>query len=413
MLFGLDRNCAHISIALLALSGAGCSIMPATGPQAVDVRRSSEASDPASLPYALVKLGPEVVSILGHYSPALSSAFADRTPPKAFRFGIGDIVSVTIFEAAAGGLFTSDAGVRAGNFVTIPNQAVDETGHITVPYAGIIQAKGRTPSETQRSILEGLKTRALEPQVVVALAEQHTSLISVLGDVRAAGRFPASPSGERILDAIARAGGPGNQGYDMWVSLERRGHRASVPFGALFYQPSNNIYVLPDDVIYLFSQPQTFVAFGASGNQGQFRFDAWRLSLAEAVGKQGGLNDAQADPGSVFLYRGETRDVAERLGIDCRRFPGTIVPVIYIVNFRDPSGYFLAQSFEMRNKDVIFTSNAMSVETTKFLNFLRTIMATANDPIIYAINGYGLKAATEGLQSSTILTTPTPISSGH
>jgi polysaccharide export outer membrane protein len=413
VLFGLNRNYAHISIALLALSGAGCSIMPATGPQAFDVRASSEGSDPASLPYALVKLAPEVVSILGHYSPALSSAFADRTPPKAFRFGIGDIVSVTIFEAAAGGLFTSDAGVRAGNFVTIPNQAVDESGHISVPYAGIIQAKGRTPSETQRAILEGLKARALEPQVVVALAEQHTSLISVLGDVRAAGRFPASPSGERILDAIARAGGPGNQGYDMWVSLERQGHRASVPFGALFYQPSNNIYVLPDDVIYLFSQPQTFVAFGASGNQGQFRFDAWRLSLAEAVGKQGGLNDAQADPGSVFLYRGETRDVAERLGIDCRRFPGPIIPIIYIVNFRDPSGYFLAQSFEMRNKDVIFTSNAMSVETTKFLNFLRTIMATANDPIIYATNGYALKAATEGVQTSTILTTPTPISSGH
>jgi polysaccharide biosynthesis/export protein len=28
-----------------------------------------------------------------------------------------------------------------------------------------------------------------------------------LGDVKAAGRFPALPSGERILDAIARAGG--------------------------------------------------------------------------------------------------------------------------------------------------------------------------------------------------------------
>jgi polysaccharide export outer membrane protein len=412
VLFGLDRNCVHISIALLALSGAGCSIMPATGPQAFDVRSSSETADPASLPYALVKLAPEVVGILGHSTPTLSSAFADKTPPKAFRFGIGDIVSVTVFEAAPGGLFTSDAGVRAGNFVTIPNQAVDENGHITVPYAGTIQAKGRTPTEIQREILDGLKARALEPQVVVALAEQHTSLISVLGDVRAAGRFPASPSGERILDAVARAGGPGNQGYDMWVSLERQGHRASVPFGALLYQPSNNIYVIPNDVIYLFSQPQTFVAFGASGNQGQFRFDAWRLSLAEAVGKQGGLNDAQADPGSVFLYRGETREVAERLGIDCRRFPGPIIPIIYIVNFRDPSGYFLAQSFEMRNKDVIFTSNAASVETTKFLNFLRTIMATANDPIIYATNGYALKAATQGVQTTTILTTPTPISSG-
>jgi polysaccharide export outer membrane protein len=413
-LFGSKYSCANIptrlvALSFLALSCAGCSLIPADGPQSTDIR-ASQAGAPESLPYALVKMTPEVVRILGQYTPRLSRAFADKSPPKAFRFGIGDTVSVTIFEAAAGGLFIpAEAGVRPGNFVTIPNQAVDDHGNIAVPYAGAIPAKGRTPAEIQRSIVDALKSRAIEPQVVVSLIDQHTSLISVLGDVRGAGRFPASPSGERILDAVARAGGPATQGYDMWVTLERQGHRASVPFGALLYEPSNNIYVLPNDVIYLYSQPQTFVAFGAAGNQGQFKFDAWRLSLAEAVGKHGGLNDFQADPASVFLYRGETREVATQLGIDCTRFHGPIIPVIYLVNFRDPSGYFLAQTFEMRNKDVIYTSNAGAVETTKFLNFLRTIMATANDPIIYATNGFALKSAINGTSTTTIITTPTPI----
>ena len=411
---GSNHSWAKLPIVLLALACAGCVIMPADGPQSLDIR-TSQAGQPESLPYALVKLTPEVVRLLGQYTPRLSTAFADRSPPKAFRFGIGDTVSVTIFESAAGGLFIpAEAGVRPGNFVTIPNQAVDDHGNIEVPYAGHITAKGRTPAEIQHTIVEALKSRAIEPQAVVSLVDQRTSLISVLGDVRAAGRFPASPSGERILDAITRAGGPGTQGYDMWVSLERQGHRASVPFGTLLYEPSNNIYVLPNDVIYLYSQPQTFLAFGAVGGssaaaQGQYKFDAWRISLAEAVGKQGGLSDALADPASVFLYRGETREVALRLGVDCSRFAGPIIPVIYVVNFRDPSGYFLAQSFEMRNKDVIYTSNAASVETTKFLSFLRTIMATANDPIIYATNGYALKAAINGTGASTIITTPTPI----
>jgi len=377
-----------------------------------EVRTAQHDLVPASLPYALVKLSPEVTRVLGRYSPRLSSAFADRTPPKTFRFGIGDIVSVTIFEAAAGGLFTSDAGVRAGNFVTIPNQAVDDKGNIAVPYAGNIVAKGRSPSEIQSEIVARLKDRALEPQVVVSLAEQNTSLISVLGSARS-GRFPASPSGERILDAIARAGGPSSQGYDVWVSLERQGHRASVPFGALMYEPSNNIYVLPNDVIFLFSLPQTFVAFGAAGSQGQFKFDAWRISLAEAIGRQSGLNDAQADPGSVFLYRGETREVARQIGVDVDQYEGPIIPVIYWVNLRDPSGYFLAQYFEMRNKDVIYTSNALSVETTKFLGFIRTIMATANDPIVYATNGLALKGIIEGTSSPTLITTPTPITVVH
>lgn len=393
-------------MATLALLSAGCAIMPATGPQGGDILNHSEGGEPVALPYALVKVTPETVRVLDRYAPRLSTAFANRAPPRAFHFGIGDIVSVTIFEAAAGGLYTSQNGIRAGNYVTIPNQAVDENGNIEVPYAGQVRAKGRTPAQIQADIATALKGRALEPQVIVALAQQNTSLISVLGDVHQAGRFPASPSGERVLDAVARAGGPVSQGYDEWVSLERKGHRASIPFGALLYQPANNIYVLPNDVIYLYNQPQTFLAFGAAGSannttavniggttgsatggQGLYRFEAWRLSLAEALAKQGGLNDTLAEPRWVFLYRGETRKVASQLGVDCSKFKGPIIPVIYNLDLRNPSGFFLAQSFEMRNKDVIYSSNAASVETTKFLVYLRTIMATANDPIVYATNG--------------------------
>jgi polysaccharide export outer membrane protein len=101
--------------------------------------------------------------------------------------------------------------------------------------------------------------------------------------------------------------------------------------------------------------------------------------------------------------------VAARLGIDCKKYDGPIIPVIYHVNFRDPSGYFLAQNFEMRNKDVVYTSNAASVETTKFLTFLRTIMATANDPITYATNGLILKNTINGVGATSVITTPTPI----
>lgn len=404
----VGRGGAGLAVVLATLVCAGCTLMPASGPRSHDVRAASET--PASLPYALVLVTPDVVRTLRHYAPRLSTAFAKRTPPKGFRLGIGDTVSITIFESAAGGLFIpAEAGARSGNFVVIPNQAVDNRGNLTVPYAGEIHAQGRTLTEVQNSIVEALKNRAIEPQAVVSLVQQQTSLVSVLGDVRTAGRFPANASGERILDAITRAGGPSSQGYETWVTLERAGHRASVPFGALVYEPSNNIYVLPNDVIYLFKQPQTFLAFGAGDHQGEFKFDAWRISVAEGIAKQGGLSDSAADPASVFLYRGEPREVAEHLGIDCSQFKGPIIPIIYNFNLRDPSTYFLAQTFDMRNKDVMYTSNADSVEISKFLNFLRTIMATVNDPIVYATNWYALKAASKGTGLTTIVTTPTPI----
>jgi len=95
-------------------------------------------------------------------------------------------------------------------------------------------------------------------------------------------------------------------------------------------------------MIYLYREPQTFLTFGALGTQQQIPFGAWRLSLAEAISKAGGLTDVQNDPAAVFLYRGEARDVAEAMGIDCSPFEGPMIPVIYRINLRDPSGYFLA-----------------------------------------------------------------------
>jgi polysaccharide export outer membrane protein len=401
---------------------SACSIMPVSGPESYDVR-AAQVGDPERLPYGLVRLTPGVLDILARNAPRLSSYFTDRRAPGEIRFGIGDIVSVTIFEAAAGGLFIpSEASVRPGNFITLPNQAVDSKGNISVPYAGVIRALGRTAVEVQQSIVAALEDRAIKPQVLVSLVEQRTSLISVLGEVGRPDRFPASAAGEHILDAITRAGGPRSQGFDTWVMLEREGHRATVPFGALVYEPANNIYVHPNDTIYVYREPQTFIAFGAVGGagtgaiggQGQYNFDAWRLSLAEAVAKSGGLSDSLADPASVFLYRGEVRPVAEQLGIDCSKFQGPIIPVIYNVNLRDPAGYFLATRFQMRNKDVIYVSNAVSVETSKFLTYLRLIMATADDPIVYATSYYGLQAAAKGAATTTTLVstpaivTPTP-----
>jgi len=123
-------------------------------------------------------------------------------------------------------------------------------------------------------------------------------------------------------------------------------------------------------------------------------FGEWRISLTEALGKASGLADNLAEPSAVFLYRGEVREVAERLGIDCSRFPGPIIPVIYNLNLRNPDGFMLATKFQMRNKDVLYVANATSVEISKALAYIRLIVGTVNDPIVAATNAYNLNLVT-------------------
>ena len=385
----------------LALAGAAasllaaCAVTPVAGPKTGDILAGQ--ADPGSLPYGLVRLTPRAVDVLAAHAPRIAGEVRDRHGPQSIRFGVGDVLGVTIFEAGAGGLFIpAETAVRQGNYVTLPSQEVDVQGNISVPYAGPIRAQGRTAIELQASIVDALKDIALKPQAVVTLVTQRATSFSVLGEVKLSGRFPALPSGERLLEAIARAGGLTFPGNESWVVFERDKRRVLVPFGALVDVPENNIFVRANDIIYVYREPQTFLAFGASGRQAQVPFEQWRVSLAEAVAKANGLTDIQADPSAVFVYRGEPRDVAVELGVDVSRYDGPIIPVIYNLDLRDPAGYFLASKFEIRNKDVVYVSNASSVEVSKFLTYVRLVFGTINDPIATAVNVYTLKALVQG-----------------
>lgn len=380
---------------LLLTGGCDTLLIPAAGPNAVVVKSQVTWNGP---PYGLVKLTPAVIETVKEFGPrSLTGVFGDTRPPPEIKFGIGDVISVTIFEAAAGGLFIpSEAGVRPGNFVTLPNQPVDTKGFISVPYAGLVPTAGKTPSQVEQEIVDRIKNRAIEPQAVVALVTQNTSLVTVIGEINSpnvpSGRIPAVPAGEHLLDYITRAGGLKDQGQDLWVVVERHGRRAAVPFGAVIYNPANNIWIWPDDTIYVYKEPQTYLAFGATGQQGEFQFStgpqssAWRMTLAEAVASAGGLLDLQADPGSVFLYRREPRELAEKLGVDCSKMEGPTVPIVYSVSFADSGGYFLASQFQMRNKDVLFAANAQSVEITKFATFANTLLSVPNNAAVLGDN---------------------------
>lgn len=405
-------------VALLTVGG--CSFFPVAGPTATDIQSGTSSI----LPYALIKLSSEAVDILGAYEPkGLAGAFTDRKPASNIKFGVGDIISVTIFEAAAGGLYIPlEAGVRPGNFVTLPDQPIDNNGNITIPFAGTIKAAGRDNVQVQNDIVERIKNRAIEPQAVVTLSQQRTSLISVVGEVNTPLRFavPATGAGDRVLDAITRAGGIKGQGYETWVMLERDKRRATVPFENLVMNPSNNIYIQPGDRIYVYREQQTFMAFGANGGapiafgQGQFNFDAWRINLAQAVAKAGGLTDTQADPSAIFLYRREPREVAALLGADLSQFTDELIPVIFWVNFRDPAGYFLATRLEMRNQDIIFIANAGSYDSTKVWNYANLVASTAGLTATAVTESATARAALHGRAlftpgtSNTVITTPTP-----
>lgn len=382
-------------IVALAAGLAGCTNLPASGPYPVVVQTASTTALPTDgaipqLEYALVDLSPVVLQYAGAAGPSsLYQSFGGgRGPAPEILVGVGDRVQVAIFESAAGGLFIpNEAGARPGNFVTLPTQTVDAKGFITVPYAGPIRANGRALPDIQREIEQRLAIRAIEPQAVVTLVEQRATDVTVIGEVNQPDKLEITPSGERVLDVIARAGGLIFPGYDSFVTLQRGGRTATIYFNTLTRNPQENIFIAPGDTIYVYREQRTFLAFGASGLNGLINFEAERVSLAEGVAKAGGLLDSRADPGQVLMYRVEDRRSLEKMGVNLDRFDpeASLIPTIYRTNLRDPSGFFLAQTFPMRNKDVLYVSNSDSIELIKFLTIISAVSNTIADVAVDAV----------------------------
>ncbi|WP_306344925.1 polysaccharide biosynthesis/export family protein [Methylosinus sp. Ce-a6] len=364
-----------------ALSLTGCSLLPRSGPDDNDIKLLGNISSPepeAPLAYELVPVNASNIAELAVARTAVPfDTFVDKGPQPIIRLGPGDIVSVTIFEAAPGGLFTpsTTAGARPGNFVDIPAQSVDENGNISIPFAGLVPAAGKTIPEVEAIVQDRLRNRAIEPQVVVALKEQHSTIVSVLGEVNSPGSLTLSQSGEKLLELIARAGGPKYPPNETWIILQRNGKRTRGLMSRVLADPKQNIYIRPRDQLYLQREIATFTAVGASGANGLFPFENEHITLSQAIGRAGGLLDTQANPAAVFIYRLEDRPFLEKIGVYIGRYDGQKIPTVYSVDMLDSTGLLLASSFQMREKDAIFVGNAKSVE---FLKFLTVVNATAS-----------------------------------
>lgn len=367
---------------------AGCSSLPTTGPLTDDVLQHGD--NDIEKRYAVVDIDDRSIAILSNSpGPSLRARFGDYRPSPDPKLGIGDEVRVTIWEAAGGGLFSAPVADRFGTgsrSALIPDQMVSRDGTISVPYAGRIPVVGLTPPDVEKIIVDRLTGKAIEPQALVSLTRNISNSVTVTGEVTAGARVPLTAKGDRILDVVAGAGGVRGSVHDTFVRLTRNQTTITVPMETILATPQENVFMRPGDILTLVKEPQSFTAFGAVSRNAVIAFDTIGMSLEEAVAKAGGLLDSKSDPDGVFLLRFEPAGlvhtlIPERSG-DSRE---KLIPVVYRLSLRDAKSYFLARSFRMRDKDVLYVANSTGAELQKFLNLIGTITS----PVISGVSVAG------------------------
>ena len=353
---------------------AGCGSFGRSGPYAGVVVRAA-GTPVAAAPITVVELTSNAAQRVfqSERQATFAEAFGD-VEAVGTTIGKGDTIDIAIWEAPPAALFgalsppgTVNSGIQAARSAGLPEQMVDETGRIFVPFVGDVVVAGRNPHDIEREVTERLRGKANQPQVIGRMTRNALKNVSVLGDVAGAGRFSVTPHGERVLDALANAGGVKQPVTRMVLQITRGRKVAAMPLDAVIRDPAQNVRLAPDDVVTALYQPWTFTALGATGTNAELPFEATGLTLAQALGRAGGLAEARADMHGVFLFRLESPAALDpALVTGARTTHDGRVPVIYRLDMSDPSAFFVAQGFRMRDHDVIYVSNAPGADLQKF-----------------------------------------------
>lgn len=361
----------------LSLAGCGGTFLPSSGPSAGAIEKA--AGDQSTMGVQIIEVSDTVARrLLASDKQRLFSETLGRSPDIGYVIGAGDTVEISVWEAPPATLFgagemDSKGSPMTARSSTLPEQMVNSNGSITVPFAGEISAAGHTLSEIAQEITQRLKGKANQPQVLVRLAKNVTANVTVVGEVNQSIRMPLTPRRERLLDALAATGGVKQPVGKMTMQVTRNNKTYALPLETIIRDPRQNIVMQPGDVVTALHQPFSFTVLGATGKNEEVNFETQGISLAQGLGRVGGLQDQRADARGVFIFRYESANALIWPSQPPLTTPEGKVPVVYRADLKDPVTFFAAQNFPIRDKDLLYVSNASGVELQKFLNILLTV----------------------------------------
>ncbi|WP_211922258.1 polysaccharide biosynthesis/export family protein [Desulfolutivibrio sulfodismutans] len=381
------KYAAWAVVLIFSLLASGCGL-PGSGPTRATIDKYPE-SDKNTTGISIVEVNASIARQLRDslQKTMFSAVFSGNTLGN-YSVGPGDILEVTVWESPPGTLFNNPGSELATAQTAMapmrfPEQQVNSDGSISVPFAGYVPVRGLTLRQIEEEIYRRLQGKANDPQVLVRLAKNTTSTVTVVGEVTNSIIVPLTPKRERILDILATAGGVKQPVNKVMIQLTRAEKVHSIPLKAIISDNKENLVLEPGDILTALYQPNSFIALGATGKNAEVEFEATGLTLAQALARSGGVQDGRADAQGVFIFRLEPMDSLKWPTPPTIVTPENTVPVIYSVNLRDPATFFAAQSFPIKDKDVLYVSNAPATEIMKFLSIITSVTSPSLNTLGY------------------------------
>jgi polysaccharide export outer membrane protein len=342
---------------------AGCSIVPGTylgvkpRPSPSDSSDTSSSDDVAARA-DIFTISPNSIEQLDRAEQAFQSKVAAararseaallKQPAYQYLVGPHDVLHITVWNHPE---LTNPSGAASQESGSV----VGNNGTFYYPFAGSVQAGGRTLSQIREELARGLNKYFVDPQVDVAMLTYRSQSAYALGQVAKPGVIPITDVPLTITDLIARSGGVTPAADLRAATLLTKGKSKPIDLYALYYKGdiSQDVRVSAGDILTIpESRYDKIFVLGEIAKPQSIVMPRGRISLAEAISDSGGFNPLTANAGQVYVIRG---------GANNR-------PQIWYLNAHSPDALVLADRFDLQARDIVYVDPAAIARFGRVLN---------------------------------------------
>lgn len=291
----------------------------------------------------------------------LTPLFVARPPP--YTIGPGDILSIVVWdhpELAASGMASAAAAADSNNtvqpFNAPPGFVVDHQGRIQFPLIGLLSLSGQTEEQARTLLTHKLARYIASPNLTLRVQAYRSRRVYVDGEVRTPGLQAIDDIPMTLVEAINRAGGMQPGADQSRIMVERGDMRYLVNLRELVQKGVNpgTILLAHGDVVRVHSRDESKVfVSGEVITPRALTMHNGRLTLNEALGETGGISPLSGDPRQVYVVR----KTVERTRV-------------FRLDARASGALAMAESFELRPKDVVYVAASGLANWNRHLSLL-------------------------------------------
>ena len=293
--------------------------------------------------------------------------------PEAYQLQPGDTLLVTVWDHPE---LTAPAGSQQQ--AVSNGRQVQPDGTFFFPYAGKINVTGKTVEQVRSTLASKLGRYLNDPQVDVNVVG-NGGKVSVQGAFTTTAPQDITTVPLTLSQAVGRAGVDVEHADLSGLMLVRDGKTYRLDQDALNRSGvAPDIYLKPGDQIYMpYNDRKEVYVVGEVRSPQAITFKTTDMSLTQALGRAGGLDQITSSGGSVYVIRGMQ---------SLKKIPGTV----YHLNAKSPVAFALADEFRLLPGDVVFVGPAGITRWNRFVNQLLPFSGILRNASLLNGNGSGL-----------------------